>query len=183
MANSTHDLSLSLSRSLVPALLSKSKFRFEVREKRTGGTVRFSAGRTLLLALLHTINRSVDSTSFETAPTCVGRVFYFPGGRSHEEQQCRSFRCGGALCSGEGGSASCCSRRAVHVTPTLILCVCWCPLLSTPTPTTPQDALLTRQGAAMDDELVCVICKGAQDEASNITQQKLVVNNKCGHRL
>ncbi|CAM9166374.1 unnamed protein product [Ectocarpus sp. 6 AP-2014] len=35
----------------------------------------------------------------------------------------------------------------------------------------------------MDDELVCVLCKGAQDEASNITQQKLVVNNKCGHRF
>lgn len=35
----------------------------------------------------------------------------------------------------------------------------------------------------MDDELVCALCKGAQDAASNITQQKLLVNNKCGHRL
>lgn len=35
----------------------------------------------------------------------------------------------------------------------------------------------------MDDEKVCALCKGAEDAASNLTQQKLVVNNKCGHRL
>lgn len=35
----------------------------------------------------------------------------------------------------------------------------------------------------MDDELVCALCKGAENAANNITQQKLVVNNKCGHRL
>eukprot|EP00752_Nemacystus_decipiens_P007211 g6454.t1 len=37
----------------------------------------------------------------------------------------------------------------------------------------------------MDDELVCALCKGSQDAASNITQQKLLVNNnnKCGHRF
>eukprot|EP00904_Undaria_pinnatifida_P012999 jgi/Undpi1/882/HiC_scaffold_10.g04346.m1 len=35
----------------------------------------------------------------------------------------------------------------------------------------------------MDDELVCALCKGAENAANNITQQKLVVNNKCGHRF
>lgn len=35
----------------------------------------------------------------------------------------------------------------------------------------------------MEDELVCALCKGAENAANNITQQKLVVNNKCGHRL
>lgn len=68
-------------------------------------------------------------------------------------------------------------NAAVHVTPYSRLvhpCApCYCP----PHTTTPD------QGATMGDELVCVLCKGAQDEASNITQQKLVVNNKCGHRL
>lgn len=35
----------------------------------------------------------------------------------------------------------------------------------------------------MDDELVCALCKGAENAVNNITLQKLVVNNKCGHRL
>lgn len=33
------------------------------------------------------------------------------------------------------------------------------------------------------DENVCALCKCAEDAASNLTQQKLVVNNKCGHRF
>ncbi|CAM9913662.1 unnamed protein product, partial [Sphacelaria rigidula] len=33
------------------------------------------------------------------------------------------------------------------------------------------------------DENVCALCKGKEDAASNLTQQKLVVNNKCGHRF
>ncbi|CAM9818126.1 unnamed protein product, partial [Choristocarpus tenellus] len=33
------------------------------------------------------------------------------------------------------------------------------------------------------DELTCALCRGAEDAADNLTQQKLLVNNKCGHRF
>ncbi|CAM9829695.1 unnamed protein product, partial [Discosporangium mesarthrocarpum] len=35
----------------------------------------------------------------------------------------------------------------------------------------------------MDYESTCALCRGAEDAADNLTQQKLVVNNKCGHRF